>query len=390
MYQHLNVAPPSVLSYRPELPALVGMVMEQVLAKDAGARFSTAGKLAAAFKRSITSSNPTASRATTTNEVARADVPETQQKGMGALPPDMFSQTNLPQPIPMSEGGARSTTSSPVYPVAPSPVQAAGTTTLKKLVLSPGTRRNDSRSVPQVWTPAGFFRMGTNTDKDARSDEQPEHVVTMTYGFWIDQYPVTNEAFQAFVDDGGYMKRQYWSNDGWRWVQNNGIKGPGNYQNFLQADQPRVGVSWYEADAYANWRGGRLPYEAEWEYAARGADARRFPGGAVFEDSNGNVKGRKTTAVNAYPEGVSWVGCLDMAGNVWEWCNDWYMETYYTREPITDPQGPSEGKGKALRGGSFRQDANWARCTSRRYDAPISRDDYIGFRVVLVPKMTGV
>ena len=171
--------------------------------------------------------------------------------------------------------------------------------------LSPGTTRTDSKGIEQAWVPAGSFLMGTSDDEaDAVRDldppfwvkgelrsEQPQHEVRLTSGFWIDKYEVTNSAFQAFVDDGGYLKQDYWSEDGRKWLEGKSSSSiPVSCANEEEEpDHPRVCVTWYEAEAYARWRGGQLPTEAQWEYAARGPQSLIYPWGNTIDSSKANV-----------------------------------------------------------------------------------------------------
>jgi len=151
------------------------------------------------------------------------------------------------------------------------------------------------------------------------------------HDYWIDQYPVTNEKYRAFVLADGYENQAYWSKDGWRWKAKNNIEVPEywNDTKWNKADHPVVGVSYFEAAAYAKWAGKRLPTEQEWEKAARGEDERAYPWGDEFDKKKCNSSEAAiglTTPVTQYPNGVSPYGCYDMAGNVWEWCPDWYDE----------------------------------------------------------------
>ena len=176
--------------------------------------------------------------------------------------------------------------SPPPAPATPTP---AATTTL-----APGTTRTDARGIEQVWVPAGSFLMGTS-DEEAEAvraldlprwvearlfSEQPQHGVRLTAGFWIDRYEVTHAAFQAFVDDGGYEERGYWSEEGRAWLERSSASPVSiGCAVEMAPDHPQVCVTWYEAEAYARWRGGQLPTEAQWEYAARGPESLVYPWG---------------------------------------------------------------------------------------------------------------
>ncbi len=214
---------------------------------------------------------------------------------------------------------------------------------------------------PLCHVPAGDFPMGNDTGP---SDERPRHRV-MLGDYWIDRHPVTNRQFAAFVRETGFAGTE------WR-----DAFSPG------KEDHPVVLVSWDEARAYAEWCGTRLPTEAEWEKAARGTDARRYPWGNRWDGTRCNVAGRGTTPVGAYPEGASPYGCHDMAGNVWEWVADWYDGAYYSRSPESAPTGPEAGVSRVLRGGSWGLSRVSARAAYRYEDPPDGRSDFIGFRVL--------
>ena len=253
-----------------------------------------------------------------------------------------------------------------------------------------GTQRTDSCDVPQVWVPAGTFVQGTSdvegldppnwAAQELRS-EQPAHEVTITQGFWMDLTEVTNGTYAAFVEAGGYGDPQHWSEDGWRWRlrQTDLPVDCGGAE-----DDPRVCVTWYEAEAYASWRGGRLPTESEWEYAARGPGSPIYPWGDRWDPSLANVTELDTLVpVGSYPGGASWVGLLDMAGNAMEWVQDWMSYSYYTDEPQTDPQGPDGGTTKIEKGGWWGSNPYVARSAYRHFEDPPSYEDHhIGFRVL--------
>ncbi|MBL8038542.1 MAG: SUMF1/EgtB/PvdO family nonheme iron enzyme [Nitrospira sp.] len=192
------------------------------------------------------------------------------------------------------------------------------------------------------------------------------------HDYWIDQYPMTNERYRAFILAGGYENRQYWSSEGWQWKTKEKITSP-EYWNDIKwnkADHPVVGVSYYEAEAYATWAGQRLPTEQEWEKAARGEDGRQYPWGVDFENDrcNNYLSGiNHTTPVTQYPKGVSPYGCYDMAGNVWEWCASWFSESVGQR---------------LIRGGSWGNKPENLRASKRNRSSTDNRNLIIGFRLV--------
>ena len=183
---------------------------------------------------------------------------------------------------------------------------------------------------------------------------------------------VTNEQYRAFILADGYGKQAYWLSEGWKWKTKNNVQVPEywNDRKWNKADRPVVGVSWYEAEAYAKWAGKRLPTEREWEKAGRGEDGRKYPWGDRFDTNKCNsgypLTGH-TTPVTQYANGVSPYGCFDMAGYVWEWCADWYDETKDSR---------------VLRGGAWGDDPGSLRVSTRFWFGADNRDSSFGFRLV--------
>ena len=255
-----------------------------------------------------------------------------------------------------------------------------------------GETRKDARDVEQVRVPAGTFRMGTDGEpaleapkwaKAELASEIPAHEVEITRAFWIDRTEVTVAQFEAFVADGGYAKRELWTEAGLAWLDAQGEKpGPKRLPE-ERPDHPRVGVSWHEASAFAKWRGGRLPTEAEWEWAARGPDSRIFPWGDAWDPARAHVVDLKgPQPVGTLPDGASWVGALDMSGNAMEWVADWLDAEYYAQSPRVDPPGPATGKRKVEKGGWWGGPPFAARAAYRHFeDPPEYRDHHIGFRV---------
>ena len=225
--------------------------------------------------------------------------------------------------------------------------------------------------------PAGSFQMGSNEN----SDEQPIHTVTLD-AYYIDQYEVTNAEYADFLNARGNQ-----SEGGVTWLvegdsdvlitQNGGEWQPkSGYGNY-----PVVGVSWYGAAAYCEWRGARLPTEAEWEKAARGGlEGKQYPWGDTISCADANYYscvGNMTIVGKYAPNGY---GLYDMAGNVWEWVADWYASDYYGSSPSSNPTGPASGEYRVLRGGSWNNNDSRARSAYRMRATPYSAWDDVVFR----------
>jgi len=226
-----------------------------------------------------------------------------------------------------------------------------------------------------AWVPleGGEFSMGAEDIEDAR----PVHRVTVS-AFRIARFPMTNAQYRAFCTATGKSPPRHWPEG----------EIPAGKEN-----HPVVSVSWRDAEAFCTWISGRipkedggtvrLPTEAEWEFAARGPEGRTYPWGneePTADHANFGAKVSDTTPVGSYPKGATPAGVHDLAGNVWEWCGDWYGP--YGEADQRDPVGPTKGVGRVLRGGSFLIDARYLRAADRYYYPPESVIHSVGFRVV--------
>ncbi len=233
------------------------------------------------------------------------------------------------------------------------------------------TRRDAPSAAPKdvsaqmVSIPSGTFTMGDNSGEP---DEYPERKLSMQ-GYRIDRTEVTNRAYRAcvaakacdptpFLDDAALG----------------------------QEEHPVVGVTWDDARRFCAWVDKRLPTEAEWEYAAKGADFRKWPWSGAFDASKANTVQEgdfhgKTAPVVAYESGESPFGALQMAGNAAEWTADYFDPTHYRKnKDSTDPGGPSKGRERVVRGGSYRDTSHTVRVAARRAKSPTEVDNTIGFR----------
>jgi len=229
-----------------------------------------------------------------------------------------------------------------------------------------------------VLIPAGQFVMGSD---EGVLDEKPAHSVFMD-SYYIDKYEVTNEQFELCVqlkicrrpiDVSSYQRLSYFGNP-------------------LFADYPVINVTIEMARAYCeDWRGARLPTEAEWEKAARGTDSSTFPWGDEINCSHANYRDkacervRDTTSVDSFERGVSDYGVYNMSGNVWEWVKDWYSPAYYLNSPDSNPPGPASavvGIYYVKRGGSFQDEWSNLRTTNREKNDPTNYGSNLGFRCV--------
>ena len=212
-----------------------------------------------------------------------------------------------------------------------------------------------------ITIPAGEFIMGSNE----RQDEQPIHTVYLDT-YQIGKYEVTVAQYRDFCK--ATCREMPVAPSGGR-----------------TDNQPITKVTWDDASAFCEWAGGRLPSEAEWEKAARGTDGRNYPWGNTWDKTkcaNSRLGLSSAVPVGSYPAGASPYGCMDMAGNVWEWCADWYSPTHYETSPSRNPKGPSSGTSRVLRGGGWDYlDDYYYRCAFRFDDYPSGYGGGLGFRL---------
>jgi formylglycine-generating enzyme required for sulfatase activity len=252
------------------------------------------------------------------------------------------------------------------------------------------TMKSAVDGMEMVLIPEGDFIMGyADSVSFGVKAERPQHIVFLNR-YWIDRTEVTNAQYALCVQAKKCRKP---------------IDGSSNLHLFYYdypeyASYPRVNVNWNEAAQYCNWAGRRLPSEAEWEKAARGFDARIYPWGnqdpscslANYGNNTGDTSGSDycvgdTTEAGSYPDGASPYGVLDLAGNAWEWVNDWFSEDYYANPPRENPLGPTGGQYRVIRGGcSISSQWRAIGTASRSAFVPDHHSPIFGFRCVMPDK----
>ena len=225
-------------------------------------------------------------------------------------------------------------------------------------------RDNPKDGLKYVWIPPGTFMMGCSPgDVWCLDRENPAHQVTITKGFWIGQTPTTVGAYKRFA---GATRRQM-------------PDAPRFNSGWTNENMPIVSVTWDEAQAYCSWAGGRLPTEAEWEYAARGGSTQARYASLAEIASNSPYGSLPRVVAQKRPNAF---GLFDVLGNASEWVNDWYDEKYYQHSPSTDPPGPKPDGSKVLRGGPLTATPWIVRVSYRDRKDPGGRDAYDSFRCV--------
>jgi sulfatase modifying factor 1 len=259
--------------------------------------------------------------------------------------------------------------------------------------LSPNEAGGAVPSAPEVVPPSGMviipagpFQMGDDAGGDF---ERPEHAVEIS-AYWLDQTPTTNAEFARFAAATGYVTAAERAREAWGYADGRFTAVPGlSWRSFAgldRQDHPVVLVDWNDANAFALWASKRLPTEAEWEKAARGGlVGRLYPWGNDTPDRSQSNFARRaglvppTTPVKKYPS--NGFGLFDMVGNVWQWCSDYYADSYLAHGPRHNPSGPIAGTHRVRRGGSWNVIQPFRlRCANRGAITPKAAYPNIGFR----------
>ena len=430
LHAHVYDPPPPLTDLVTQIPEMLAEVIHHALAKKPEERFATAREMALALTAAVEAAGETSLKAA---EQAKKTVPLREKPTSRPIKTTGFPQrvvdveareeairraiaaerektpigVERPTPLPgVRKGFPRRVVTiagallvigllvvvftiyrSTMIPAKPTPV-LPGTPPTQEPVAEPTTVRPKDNSV-MVYIPAGDFFMGSNdSDASADGDEKPMQSVDLDE-FWIDKLEVTNEQFARFLNEEGNQEE-----DSVTWVNVEDKDSSIVYENGQYSpksgyeDHPVAYVSWYGARAYCQWAGERLPTEAEWEKAARGTDGRIWPWGNDWDENKVNSKEAgpgHTTAVGSYPLGASPYGCMDMAGNAWEWVADPYQWDYYQAAAAHNPQGPNQGASRVVRGGSWALPQRLTRSAGRFELIPSVRRDDLGFRCASSP-----
>lgn len=385
LYKIAHEQTPPIGRLQPNLPQEVDIVLERVLAKKPEKRFETTRDFVETLARALS------------REPKESGI---QTMAFWRKTPSLFwllgglAVLALIWVIVIQAGDS----SSEMDPSAP----AAASKSTRIIAAEPAQARMlDSQNVEMILVPAGTFVMGSDT---GNSFEQPSHSITLD-GYWIDMTEVTNRQFAAFVKATGYRTEAERQGSGYVYSDQGRVltkganwqhpEGPDSSLDGME-EHPATQISWFDALAYCQWRGVRLPTEAEWEMAARGDDQRTHPWGEGFHEEQLNLCDtncpfdwritnqddgyRFTAPVGTFPSGASPYGLLDMEGNVREWVADWYDPEYYRRSPAHKPSGPASGEMRVVRGSAW-NDIEWEiHITDRYFHAPSYAGDDVGFR----------
>ena len=241
------------------------------------------------------------------------------------------------------------------------------------------------KAVVAAYVPAGCYLIGS-----ACPDKSPAAYIQLR-AFWIGRDAVTNEQFGWFMRAGGYSNETLWTAEGLNFLREYGVAEPAFWRDsrFNLPRQPATGISFYEAEAFAHWLGGRLPTEAEWEAAGRGPSARTYPWGDELPNlrlasfAPGFVPAQRAPSeVGRFRKNVSPFGCRQLAGNVFEWCSDFFQFDTPRQRAVGQIVERRPSGRRVLKGGAWTTDADRIRLSARWSYTPELRDNILGFRVV--------
>lgn len=352
--------------------------------------------------RSFAVGGPGPAEATRTPVSTRATILAGLSTPDRAATPVATATARLSLPVATEVRQEATDTATPTITISPSATATDRPTFTPTPEPLPLSFDRDRDGMTMVLVPAGTFVMGSiEGDYNAGPDELPQHEVRVAE-FYIDKYEVNVAQYAVFLSElGGYEElcgtfdcalprtragfTSYLLEEGEGEEPRRYLALEG-YENY-----PVNHISWYGAAGYCQWAGGRLPSEAEWEYAARGTDGRIYPWGdqrpnlflAVFNSSSfADLK-----PVDALPDGASPFGALAMAGSMWEWVGDWYSPDYYGESPVDNPTGPPAGSEKSARGGSWPNNnlADRVRSANRFHAPPDYVSSAVGFRCAMTP-----
>jgi eukaryotic-like serine/threonine-protein kinase len=386
--------PPTLSTLRPGFGPEVDAVFHKALAKSPADRYPTCSAFADALESHVKAAvnQPTlvypqipAARAKTGIWWAAALIAILAVAGAAATYLLRRNPIAPPQATPAPQPVAVAKLPDLTPPPAPAPAPVKAPVAAPPAGPKPGTvRLNKKDGQKYVWIPSGSFTMGcVPNDAECGAFAKPAHRVIITTGFWMAQTAATVAAYQAFANG----------------THRDMPKTPKFNPNWTLTSHPMVEVNWDDATAYCTRAGGRLPTEAEWEYAARGGSAEtvfpwgndashdlaNFGQGTSGTDEKGAVEGKdqwiNTSPVASFPP--NGFNLYDMAGNASQWCADWYSPSYYAKSPEKDPKGPETGTLRIVRGGSWKSPARFIRASFRGARAPVERGLTSGFRCVL-------
>jgi eukaryotic-like serine/threonine-protein kinase len=346
----LSAAPPDPSQYNPRIPKAAQAVFGRALSKAPDGRFESCAAFVEALSAAITAGDPASN---STRSTTRRVVVRIKPQWIGAAVAFIVAFGAL-----LSLAAANLDTISAaaglrgaVAVAGPSQAPRAGE-----------IRKNRRAALEYTWIAPGAFTMGCSEgDTDCQQDEAA-HLVTLSKGFWLGRTEVTAGAYKRFCHATGAALPP----------------PPGFNPEWADESAPIANVSWHQAAQFCRWAAGRLPTEAEWEFAVRAKST-----GARYDDLEKVAWTRATSGLRSHPAALlqpNRYGLFDMLGNVWEWTGDRYQADYFAHSPATDPGGPDAGDFRVLRGGSWLRDTTEARASERYPAPPGDPDQAVGFR----------